>query len=172
MLSATNIFLNRPVPISHSPWLTSSRRIAARLRDLRQQRRRPQNRPRHQMREVGDEHRERQEIARRLDLATIDVDEIRHRHERVEGDAERQDDVQRDEIGAPADGLDERRQVLGEKAVVLEEAQRREMEREAGPRAAAGERAAPRSAPDAALPTWLTMVDAASSAVKRQSHAA
>ena len=88
--------------------------------DLRQQRGRPHDRAGDQVREERDERRELHEVARRRDLAAIDVDDVAHRLERVERDADRQRDLQvpqRDRQPRPGQGLV---QALGEEVVVLE----------------------------------------------------
>ena len=87
--------------------------------ELRNQLPGPDDRPGHEVREEGEVHRELLE-RRRHEVAAVGVDDVADRHERVEGDADREDDrAQRDREVEP----DDRRHVLrraDEEVVVLE----------------------------------------------------
>ncbi len=106
-------------------------RDRARAVDLRQQRRRAQDRSGDQVRKEGDEHGEIQQVPRRGDLPSIHVDDVAHRHERVERDPDRQEDVQRDEVDLPAERSEDAVQAVGEEIEVFEEPQERQVEAEA-----------------------------------------
>ena len=103
-LSATNIFLKKPHRISHSAVadlrprecvrgcaICGSSAVGA------------QDRAGDQVRKIGDEQREVAQVPARLDVAPVDVDHVAHRDERVERDADRQDDVQRRVVGMQAE---------------------------------------------------------------------
>ena len=114
-------FLSRPQKIRYAALVELVEVESPRAGDLRQQRRRPHDRAGDQVREERDERRELDEVPRRLDLAAIDVDDVAHRLERVERDADRQHDLEvpeRDRQPRPAQGL---MQALGEEVVVLED---------------------------------------------------
>ena len=113
----------------------------ARRRELRHQRRRPQDRARHEVREVGDEERVVDEAADRRHVAAVHVDDVGHRHERVERDAERQDDGEDRIADVEADGRQRPRRRVDEEAGVLEEAEHGEQEAERGPQDAQRRRA-------------------------------
>jgi hypothetical protein len=60
------------------------------------------------LREQRDVGGELEEIARRLDDATIAIDNVSDRMERVEGDADRQNDIEPMIEEAPAEGVRQR----------------------------------------------------------------
>ena len=96
-----------------------------------------QDRPRDQMREVGDEQRVmRQRVAR--DIAAVGVDQKRDLGEGEEGDADRQQDVDRQARS------EHRIEIGGEEAGVFEDAEHQQIAGDAG-RSSAARRAAGRS---------------------------
>jgi hypothetical protein len=103
----------------------------ARPRDLGQEQRRAQNRAGDQVRKIGHEQRELDQVRGRRDLAAIHVDDVADRHERVERDADRQNDVDRDRIEPPPERGKHRREPAREEVEVLEEPQHAEVEHEA-----------------------------------------
>ena len=94
-LSAMTSFLKKPQQIRTKPLARLLGREAARRLDLRQQERRALNRAGDEVREERDEHGDVEQAAARAQLAAIDVDGVAHRLERVERDADRQEDAQR-----------------------------------------------------------------------------
>ena len=124
-------FLEVPHAMSHAPSRICSRvmRRGASICDSRFEARRIG--PGHQVRKERDEHREVQQVARRRDLAPVDVDDVAHRHERVERDADRQQDSQGDEVDVPPERAEESVQAVGEEIEVLEESEQREVEPQA-----------------------------------------
>ena len=99
--------------------------------DLRQEGRRPHDRPGDQMREERDEGGELDEVARWFGVASIDVDHIAHRLERIERNADRQNYVE-----MPMRALDphlrqHRFEAVDEEIRVLEIAEHSQIERHA-----------------------------------------
>ncbi len=71
-----------------------------RSRHLRQENRSAHDRPGHQFREVGDEHRVLPPAMARFDVSPVHVDRVTHRLERIERDADWQQDVQHRNIAS------------------------------------------------------------------------
>ena len=117
--------------MSQAPSRSCSRVMRRGRIDLRQQARGAQDRSGDEVREEGDEHREVEEVARRRDLAAVHVDDVAHRHERVERDADRQQDAQREDVDLPPERGEHVVQVVGEEVEVLEEPEQRQVEPEA-----------------------------------------
>ena len=91
--SASTTFWNSPSVSSARPkkiWFGVG---LARLLELRDELGRAHDRPRDQMREEGHEQRVVEEAARRLRAPQVDVERVGQGRERVEADADRQDDV-------------------------------------------------------------------------------
>ena len=108
------------------------------------------DRPCDQVREEGDEERVAQRVALGRQVAAVHVDRVRDSLERVEADADRQDDPVEERVQAGEalrrDHSDEARQVPADERRVLERAeqgeQRGDREREHGPAAVALEHTA------------------------------
>ena len=83
------------------------------------------------MREERDERRELDEVARRLDVAAIDVDDVAHRLERVERDADRQHHLEVAQRHRHARTRQQGVQALGEEVEVLEVAEHPQVQRHA-----------------------------------------
>jgi hypothetical protein len=85
------------------------------------------DRPGDELREEGDVERVVERFADRLEAAAVDVDGVAHRLERVEGDADRKHDFEREVRQRQPGQRGEVAQALREEAGVLEDAQDREV---------------------------------------------
>jgi hypothetical protein len=106
-------------------------RDPARVRHLGQQVRGALDRPGHQLREEGDEECEVEEARAGLEPAAVDVDRVGERLEGVEGDADRQHDLQRDRARRDTEAGEQRGEALCEEAEVLEDEEHAEARAEA-----------------------------------------
>ena len=93
--------------------------------------RRPKNGPSHEVRKECDEHREVEKILGRRNLSTVDVDDVAHRHERVERDADGQQNAQRDEVDLPSERGEDAVEAVSEEVEILEEPEQRQVETQA-----------------------------------------
>src|SRR5690606_20053457 len=101
--------------------------------DLRQQPRGSFDGPGHQLREEAHVEHEVDEAARRLELSAVHVDRVRHRLERVEGDAYRQHDAEHLPGRRYTQRVEQRHQAADEEVGVLEEAEDAEVDRDRQP---------------------------------------
>ena len=85
---------------------------------------RPHDRSGHQLREERNEQRIVDRIGDRLLLPAVHIDHVRHALKRVEADAQRQDDAEREDVGGPVQQV---RDIGGEEIVVLEKAEQAEI---------------------------------------------
>lgn len=87
--------------------------------------------PRHELGKEGDEEREFDEVAARFHLPLIDVDRVAQRLEGIEGDADREEDVERDRADLKAGAREKEVDVIGEEIEVLEAAEHPQIREEA-----------------------------------------
>jgi hypothetical protein len=99
--------------------LASTRRGSCLLAQLRQELRRADDRPGDEVREERDVHRE-VEQARGPQLLPVDVDDVAHRLEREERDADRQRDLQERRVDVDAEVAEHVLRRQQEEVVVLE----------------------------------------------------
>ena len=136
-------------------------RVARRLQ-LRQELARAHDR-------AGDEVREEAQVERdvdragRLDQAPLDVDDVGDRLEGEEADADRQRDRQQRQRQPEADAVEHVVDVLGEEAVVLEDAEDEQVERDRDADDPLARGARPRVRPISFAATWLPSVTPPSS---------
>ena len=131
----------------------------------------PHDRAGDEVREEGEVRRERPE-ARRREVAAIDVDDVADRHEREEGDADREEDRARLERHVDAREREEVVRRRDEEVVVLEVAEEAEVPDERD-----DEQLLPRHAVDerpwmASASTWFQTIEKARRKQKRQSQPA
>lgn len=86
----------------------------------------------HELREEADEGRKGHGIAAGRELAAVDVGHVAQYLEGVETDADGQDEAERGEVGGEAEAAEQGREVFGEEAVVLEQAEHAEADRSRG----------------------------------------
>ena len=65
------------------------------------------------------------------DLPPVNIDGVTERLKRVEADTNRQNHIQRDRVGAPAESAGHRREALGEKVEVLKQPQQTQIQNQA-----------------------------------------
>ena len=95
---------------------------------LRQEARRAHDRAGHQVRKERDEEHDVDQRPRTVEIAAVDVDDVGDGLEGVERDADRQHDLEQRQLAADLQPRQQRVQLLGEPAVVLEEAEQREVD--------------------------------------------
>ena len=95
--------------------------------ELRQQLAGPLDRPGDQLRKQRHEGGEANEAAFAIDLATIEVDRVAHRLERVERNAHRQQDVRSGQLVAGPQLCQQPVDVVGDESAVLEEAEQQQV---------------------------------------------
>ena len=96
--------------------------------ELRQQVGGSLNRAGNQLREERDKHAEGHHVARRLDVAAVNVDGVTNGLERVERDAHRQQDVKRGPVGIYTEQSQEVHKTVAQEVQILEHAQDAQVE--------------------------------------------
>ncbi len=143
-------------------------RVARRV-ELRDQLAGAHDRPGHEVREEREVDGELLE-RRRHEVAAVGVDDVADRHERVEGDADRQDDRVQRERQVEADDRRHALRRVDEEVVVLEVARARRGRRRAPATSSAFFCACVVARWMRTASTWFQTVQPASRKMKRQSH--